>query len=111
MLGDRPEAVWRVGQKANFEKKIDDERHTIEARAVSERESYLTVYTYAAEPVDKAAKKFGWSESTKVSKFGGLMKDALDRYWQAAVKELYPSGVVPDDQGTYDKIFRLWGEK
>ena len=111
MLGDKPRPMWRTGSKANFEKKIDDERVCIQARTVDETESYLTVYVNAAEPVNEAAKRFGWSESTMVSKFGGLLKDALLRFWQAAIRELYPNGQVPDNPWTYIKIFCLWGEK
>ena len=54
---------------------------------------------------------FGWSESTKVRKFGDLCQDGMKRYWENAVAELFPSGVVPDVPGTYDQVFRAWSEK
>ena len=80
MLGERPEKGPRTGRTVPFEKKIDDERVTITARTIDETISYLTAYVVAAEPVDAAAIKFGWSESTKVSKFGNLCQDCLERY-------------------------------
>ena len=111
MLGERAQKASTVGKREVFEKKVNDERLSIEARTIDEKCSYLTAYVAAAEPVAVAAGKFGWTESTKVSKFGDLCQDALDRYWTNAVLELFPDGKVPDDPGTYDRVFRLWGDK
>ena len=48
------------------------------AHTIYETTPYLTAYVVAAEPVDTAATKFGWPESTKVSKFGDLCQGCLD---------------------------------
>ena len=110
MLGERARLLSTM-KRNDFEKKVNDERISVRAHTIDERCSYLTAYVEAAEPVDVAAGKFGWTESTKVSKFGDLCKDALERYWNNAVLELFPDGNVPDDPGTYDRVFRLWGDK
>ena len=75
------------------------------AHTIYETTPYLTAYVVAAEPVDTAATKFGWPESTKVSKFGDLCQGCLERYWENATNELFPEGIVPDAPGTYNRVF------